>query len=305
MDVSVLSLALVAGAVAAFNPCGFALLPAYVSMLVSSSVADHADVGRRTSQTAAGRAVRFTSGMTVGFVIVFGLFGVLAAAVASSVNRYLPYVTVLVGVGLVLLGLWLLAGHTLSVPRMPGRRRAPNGAWLSQVGYGVTFALASLSCTIAPFLAVTSASLTSGSAAGVLAAFVAYALGMATVVGVLAVAAVTATSSVTVVLRRAVPLISRLSGALLVLAGAYVAWYGWFELRVLSGSGPDDPIVSAATQLQSAVSRAVAGLGATTLAVLGGALVLAVVLSVVRSRQRTARRAQAVGVEPDRDRVEP
>ena len=36
MDPAVLTLALVAGAVAAFNPCGFALLPAYLSLLVAS-----------------------------------------------------------------------------------------------------------------------------------------------------------------------------------------------------------------------------------------------------------------------------
>ena len=34
MSASILAFALVAGAVAAFNPCGFALLPAYLGLLV-------------------------------------------------------------------------------------------------------------------------------------------------------------------------------------------------------------------------------------------------------------------------------
>lgn len=124
-----LAFALVAGAVAAFNPCGFALLPAYLGLLVTEEV-------RGGGPAALRRAVRFAAGMTVGFVVVFGLVAAVLAPLALSIERYLPVITVVMGVALVGLGLWLLAGHRLAIPGLAGRGSAPTASWPSQVGYG-------------------------------------------------------------------------------------------------------------------------------------------------------------------------
>ena len=294
MEPAALALALVAGAVAAFNPCGFALLPAYLTMLVA------APAGPPGHRAAATRAVRFTTGMTVGFVAVFGSFALVVAPLALSIERWLPVLTVMIGVILIALAGWLLAGGTLAGPRLNRKGQAPSVTWVSQVGYGVTFALASLSCTVAPFLAATTSALRADSLTGVVAVFLAYALGMGTVVGVLALAAVTAGSTATTRLRRAAPLISRFSGALLLLSGAYVAWYGWFELRVLAGTTVDDPVVSAAIGVQAALSRAVAGLGVVGI---GGAAVAVLAVTgalVLRAsrRRRGVERHEPQGALP-------
>lgn len=291
IDQAVITLALLAGAVAAFNPCGFALLPAYLGLLVVQ------DGGTGSGRAAAtGRAVRFAAGMTVGFVAVFGLAGAVLAPLALSIEPYLPVVTVVMGVVLVGLGGWLLAGRQLAIPGLAGHGSAPTAAsWWSQIGYGVSFALASLSCTIAPFLAVTAGSLSTGGALGVAAAFLAYALGMGIVVLVLALAVVTARTSVVGGMRRVGALISRGSGALLVVAGAYVAWYGWFEIRVLAGTTTSDPVITAAVAVQSSVVRWVIGLGPGGL--LGVAAVVAALATgtVLARRSRTARREARSG----------
>ncbi|CQD19304.1 cytochrome C biogenesis protein transmembrane region [Mycolicibacterium conceptionense] len=162
--------------------------------------------------------------MTVGFVAVFGTFGLLTVAAASTVQRYLPYVTLLIGVALVILGCWLLAGRRLGLllPDALSARTgwAPTARLGSMAGYGVGYALASLSCTVGPFLAVTGATLESNTALHRVAVFAAYAAGFALVVGVLAVAAALAGTVVVERLRRVVPYISRISGALLIVVGA-------------------------------------------------------------------------------------
>ncbi len=282
MDQAVLALALVAGAVAAFNPCGFALLPAYLGLLV----ADDAPGGRPAALL---RAVRFAAGMTVGFVAVFGLAAAVLAPLALSFERYLPIVTVVIGIVLVGLGGWLLTGRQLAIPGLAGHGSAPTARWWSQIGYGASFALASLSCTIAPFLAVTAGSLRGGGPLGVAAAFVAYALGMGTVVLVLALAVATARTSVVGAMRRAGAVISRASGALLVVAGAYVAWYGWFEIRVLAGTTTSDPVIDAAIRVQGAVSRWVAGLGPGGLIGLAAAVVVLLAVAVLWRGRRDRR----------------
>lgn len=271
----ILALALVAGGVAAFNPCGFALLPAYLTMLVTRS-----DEG-----SPIGRALRFTSGMTLGFVAVFGTFGLVIAPLALSIERWLPVLTIVVGAVLIILGGWLLAGHTLALPGLRRGGRAPTGSWWSQVGYGITFALVSLSCTIAPFLAVTASALRSGPAVTV-AAYVTYAVGMGAVVGVLAITATTTTSLQR--LRRAAPVISRLSGALLVVAGLYVGWYGWFELRILADARTQDPIIAAGLEVQSWLTRTVAGLGVTGILVAAAIVAAVAAVLVVRRRRRAS-----------------
>lgn len=278
MNQAVIALALVAGGVAAFNPCGFALLPAYLGLLAAEE-----STGGRASMTL--RAVRFAAGMTVGFVGVFGLAGLALSTLALSIEPYLPVVTVLIGVVLVGLGGWLLAGRHLAIPGLAGHGRAPTRSWWTQIGYGVSFALASLSCTVGPFLAVTASSLGSAGTLGVVGAFLAYALGMGTVVLALSLAVVAARGSVVRAMRRAGSAIGRVSGALLLVAGAYVAWYGWFEIRVLSGRATSDPIISAALSVQAAVSRWVAGLGA------GGLLLLALGTGLLLAGLVLARRA--------------
>ena len=284
MDSGLLALALVAGAAAAFNPCGFALLPAYLPVLVAQTP-DQAP-GRSAPAAAVARAVRFSVGMTVGFVAVFGLFGVVITPLALSIERYLPVLTVVIGTALVLLGLWLMAGRSLRLPGSLARGRGPTKSWPSQVGYGAAFALASLSCTIAPFLAVTTASARSGSLVAGVAAFVVYGVGMGTVVLVLALGVATAGTSVAARMRSVGPSIMRLSGLLLLVAGAYVGWYGWFEVRVLSGAATHDPVVTAATTVQSSLTRFIVDAGPTLVAVSALIAVAVVVVLVRRGHSR-------------------
>ena len=279
MEPSLAGLALVAGAVAAFNPCGFALLPAYLGLLSAAP-----DAGRAS---ATRRAIRFATAMTVGFVAVFGLAGALLAPLVASLQRHLPVLTIVIGVVLVILGGWLAAGRGLAVPGLAGRGRPPGAGWASQLGFGVSFALASLSCTLAPFLAVTAGALRAEGPLGVVLTFVAYALGMGTVVLVLSLAVALARGTLVRRMRHAGAWISRGSGALLMVAGAYVAWYGWFEIRVLAGTALDDPVVSTAVAAQGAVSRWVGGLGAEGLLVLVVAAGALVAVLLHHSRRRT------------------
>jgi cytochrome c-type biogenesis protein len=114
-----------------------------------------------------------------------------------------------------------------------------------------------------------------------------YALGMGTVILVLSLAVALARSSLVRSMRRAGALLSRGSGGLLVVAGAYVAWYGWFEIRVLAGSAADDPVVDAAVTVQGALSGWVAALGAGGLSALAVAAVVATVLARRSQRRRS------------------
>ncbi|NRQ35805.1 cytochrome c biogenesis protein CcdA [Nonomuraea sp. NN258] len=278
-----LALAVAAGTVAAFNPCGFAMLPAYLTLLISGD-------GPRRGPV--GRALTLSAAMTAGFVTVFGLFGLVVSVLAVSVGRWLPWVTIVIGVGLTALGVWLLSGRELLL-RVPGVASGRPAASLpSLFWYGVSYAVASLSCTVGPFLAVTSASLSGAGLLGGVAAFVAYAAGMGLVVAVLSLAVALARAAAVARVRRVLPYVSRISGGLLVLAGLYVAYYGWYELRVFAGGAADDPIVGAVVAAQGVVSGWVAAVGPARLA---AALAVAVGVAATAAVLRRRRRHRRVG----------
>lgn len=251
MDQSLVGLAFAAGMVAALNPCGFAMLPAYLTLVVRSEGAGQL--------AAVGRALAATTAMAAGFLTVFGLFGLLTVSVASTVQRYLPYVTVLIGVALVGLGIWLVCGRELSAlrwnPPVSSERWAPTARLGSIFGYSVSFALASLSCTIGPFLAVTGTSFRGGGLVDGVLVYLAYAAGIALVVGALALAVALASSALIDRARRLLPYINRISGALLVVVGVYVGYYGLYEVRLFTADGsPRDPVIDAAGRLQRALA---------------------------------------------------
>ena len=289
-----MGLAFAAGLVAALNPCGFAMLPGYLALVVGGEGVDR--------RVAVGRALTATAAMAAGFLVVFGGFGVLSVSVATTVQRYLPYATLLIGIVLVALGIWLLAGREITLLRglAGGARWAPTARLGSMLGYGISYAVASLSCTVGPFLAVTAAGLRTGSVARAASVYAAYAGGFALVVGVLAVAAALASSAAVDRMRRIVPYVNRISGALLLGVGAYVGYYGLYEIRLFAGNGnPQDPVIAAAGRVQGAIAGWVHQHGAWPWLASLAVLVIAAVAwrASATAKRRRADRATA-GDEP-------
>lgn len=96
--------AFAAGMVAAVNPCGFALLPAYVGLYL----------GREPTPDALPRRLRRAVGISLvvssSFVLLFGVAGLVLSALASRLLRYLPWLGLIIGVGLVVAGAAMIAG---------------------------------------------------------------------------------------------------------------------------------------------------------------------------------------------------
>jgi cytochrome c biogenesis protein CcdA len=283
VDRDLTGLAFSAGLVAALNPCGFAMLPAYLALVVRGEKRGHV--------AAVGRAIAATAVMALGFVVVFSAFGLLAVSVASTVQRYLPYVTVLIGAALVVLGGWLLAGRELRVlipqPLAHNTRLAPTARLGSMLGYGVGYAIASLSCTIGPFLAVTAAGSQGQSVLRAMSIYLAYSAGFVLIVAALAVAAALASSALVSAMHRMLPYINRIGGALLVIVGLYVGYYGFYEVRLFTAGGnPQDPVIAAAGRIQGALAGWVHRHGAWPWLLLSLVLVIAVVGWSWRARGR-------------------
>jgi cytochrome c biogenesis protein CcdA len=232
-----LSLAFGAGVLSTLNPCGFALLPAFVSYTVKQQVSASSAASPSSWQRLLRGGILGLP-LTAGFLLIFlGASGMLALGGHLLVHLF-PWLAILVGAGLVLLGGWtLFTGRSLEVPGLgalatklhtatkaeqaPATPHVMRAAWLFGLGYG----LSSLGCTLPVFLLVVGTTLTSGRVVDGALVLVSYAAGMALVLLIVALAATTLGD----VLRMAVfPLlrwVQPVAALFLIAAGSYIVWY--------------------------------------------------------------------------------
>jgi cytochrome c biogenesis protein CcdA len=215
-----------AGMIAAVNPCGFAMLPAYLSLYLGAKEDDFA---QRSPTIRILRALLVGGVVSLGFVILFGLAGIVISAGGNALLGAMPTLAILIGAALVLLGLTLLAGRGLYFgvfERYAGKLGDPTdvsvrGFFLFGLAYGAT----SLSCTLPVFLVVVGGGISAGGFLAGVGQFLGYSLGMASVIVALTLALALLKGSIVARIKRAVPYVQLASAVLLVLAGVYMIFY--------------------------------------------------------------------------------
>jgi len=223
-----------AGMVSAVNPCGFAMLPVYLSLYLGSedvSFREHSLFYRLLKGVGIGLVV------SAGFSVLFGIVGALVSFGGSFLMRFIPWLALLVGIGLILMGVWMLSGRSLSSGMLEGLgNRIGDPSDISVRGFflfGLAFGATSLGCTLPVFLMVVGSSMTSSVVVSSLLQFVGYILGMTTVILLLTVGISVVKEGVVVgTMRRILPYVEKISAILLLLAGGYISWY-WLSSGLL------------------------------------------------------------------------
>ena len=274
---AVLAYAFTLGLVAAINPCGFPLLPAYLATFAGGR--SGAGWVKQTERgLVAGACV------TMGFVLVFGLLGLLVESGTGLVLGWVPWVMLPLAVAMTVAGVLATLGRQarlhVPLPRISGTQRP-----LAMAGFGVAYAVASLSCALPLFLAGVAGSFTRLGFVTGAETFVAYALGMGLLLTVASLLVAYAGASV---LRRALPLtrfVPRVSGVVLALAGLYLTLY-WADDLVSPSSSPAP--VRLVEHVQSQLTAWLGGSSRLIGIVLGAGVVAALVGLAVMSRRPPA-----------------
>jgi cytochrome c biogenesis protein CcdA len=215
-----------AGMVASVNPCGFFLLPSYVSYHLGT---ENPDFYQSSSVSRIWKSLLVGGVATLGFVVVFAIVGSLISAGGQWLIRAFPYAGVAIGMGMIGLGLWLLVTHRslgiMAASRVTvNRKRNLRNVFL----FGITYAIGSLSCTLPIFLVVVGGTLASQGLAASFGQFISYALGMGIILVAVTIGAALFQGAVARRLRRAIPYVHRASALFLVGAGAYLIYYWVF-----------------------------------------------------------------------------
>ena len=193
-----------AGVFSLLSPCGFPLLPAFISHLIGSK----ASVRRA-----------FATGIfsTLGLLTTLSVFGIIASTLGSLVVRYISWIQLLVAFGIILLGAVTVVGFPLPSLVIPSRFMNAKGS-LGMYAFGVAYGLGVSGCSAPIFFSILMYSATIGIVNGT-AMLVLYALGMGAVFIAVSVLTAGAKDFILKKMSNTTPKMHKLSGLALIVFG--------------------------------------------------------------------------------------
>lgn len=259
---------LLLGVLAAVNPCGFVLLPAYLVSYLS--VADDADATTRVR-----RSLSVGSSVSAGFLVVFLLVGTISRLFTNWIELNAKYAALVVGLVLIVVGVRMLSGWRprLWIPVFNGdtRRSRIGGMFM----FGMVYAVASIGCTIG---LLTTAILGSFSRHGVLSgvfSVVMYGAGMAVFVMALTTSLAFANTALVRAGRGVMSVVSHVSSGLILITGVYLTWYWYVAITERTDQGG---VLQTFGNWQTTIVNNLSDIGAVPITVTSGLVIVAAAL---------------------------
>ena len=216
-----------AGMASAVNPCGFPMLPAYMTMYIGS---EEPLSGNNNPTRQLIRALYVGAMVTIGVGLLFGSAGILLAlGTRVLLLELIPFLGVTIGVLLIILGLWIICGlkfYAGFAARIGAHIGDPKN--VNAKGYflfGISYGVASLSCTFPIFLTVVGTSVTLVDFIYSVLQFVLFSLGIGLVIISLTISMAIFRHGIIRWCRNIIPVIQPICACSMVLAGVYIVFY--------------------------------------------------------------------------------
>ncbi len=267
-----LSTSFAAGLVAAVNPCGFVLLPTYLMFFLGLS-------GRPGDQRATVRRALLVGGaVSAGFLTVFLIVGTVSRLFTDWLTTNAKYMSLVVGVAFVVLGIAMLFGYRLpfTTPKLDVGQR--DRTVRSMFVFGVAYAIASIGCTLPLFSAVVLGTISTDGFAKGLAAIMLYGVAMGMLVTALTVTLALAQGGLLAVLRSGMRYVELVSAIVILLAGLYLTWYWYNDIR----QNYDDDVTGQVIGWQETLADWMYDRRGVLAVVFGAVIVVAVAFVVLR-----------------------
>ncbi len=216
VDPILLSFAFLAGIAAFFNPCGMVVLISYISHYFKGRV-DKGFSRNIVHGLAAGALA------TLGFVTLFTVIGFAIVFIGNSVKTAIPWISVLLGTGLILVGLLTIFGKNIGMQIHTKKPRSKG--FVSFYEYGLLYALASLGCVLPIFLTVVVSSLATAGIFDGLTVFLAYSVGMGSVMIVVTAGLALSKRALTNRIKNFLPVMNKINALILIAVGMYLIYF--------------------------------------------------------------------------------
>lgn len=258
------------GVLAAVNPCGFVLLPTYLTYYLGSELHD----AETPVSASLVRALVVGVSMSAGFVGLFLIVGVISRAFTTVIRDNAKYAALAIGLALVGMGVAMLRGWKPPI-NQPDVSITRKKTVLNMMLFGVVYAVASIGCTIGLLISVILGSVERDGFVSGVVSITLYGLGMGMLVTALTVTLAFARVGLVNSLKRGLPWFDKVTASLVIITGCYLTWY-WFGAITNRGS---DAVISRVEHWQSSVATFLQDTGAIALAfifcvVIGAAFII-------------------------------
>jgi cytochrome c-type biogenesis protein len=211
LDIVSLFYPFTAGVFVLLSPCGYALIPGYISYYLGSEIT-------------VSRALKGGVASTLGLITIYSIIGLGATGIGGFIKPYVTLFTVFAAIILIVLGLLIIV--EIPIPSayfqiFSSEQRGMQGFYL----FGITYGLAAAGCTAPIFFSIILLSLTISGPFNVLITFLLYALGVG--VPLIATSFLVATAKRPLITRiqNLTPRLHKISGIVLILVGLYLIYY--------------------------------------------------------------------------------
>jgi len=153
-----------AGVVALFSPCGFPMLPGYISYYMGVEISYR-------------KAIPLGMACSFGLIMIFSFIGFLATIIGGFFSLFTSLLELIAGLIMIFMGVGMIFELRISklwIPIISSKKKGIFGIFL----YGITYGLATIGCSAPIFLSILSYAIANGGLIQGLLTFIVYASGM-------------------------------------------------------------------------------------------------------------------------------
>lgn len=209
----------VQGVLAFLAPCAVALLPGYIVAFISRNSA-----GDPTLATRMGRGLKLALLSILGILLIYAIAGAMIIIAAQVLKDYMKWITIGMGGVLIVLGFLMVIGKNVAFSLNMNNPTYKSEAVEAFV-FGVAYAIGALGCLFPLFLVVATQAMAAPTALEGASYIGAYFAGISGMMIAVILLSTFAKDLLMKYLRKILPHMERITGALLILAGLYVIHY--------------------------------------------------------------------------------
>lgn len=210
------------GVLAFLAPCAVALLPGYIVAFISRSGNSHPGIAGRLN-----RGFKLALLSIAGIFTIYAIATVIILSAAQLLKDYMIWITIGMGVFLIIIGILMAAGKSFSFT-INVSHATPKSEVAEAFLFGIAYAIGALGCLFPLFLIVATQAIAAPSAWIGAGYFGAYFSGMSLMmIGVITLS-VLARDVMMKYLRKIMPHMEVITGWLLIVAGGYIIYYQSF-----------------------------------------------------------------------------
>ncbi len=220
VEATSLVFAFASGVFLLLSPCGIPMLPAYLAYYLGGAESANAGWSKSAARGLIGGLIA-----SAGALVVLGILSAIGYFAGNAVTSRFIDLELVGGIIVIAMGAWFVAGKDLAFAVPVSASGKPGIVGL--LTFGGLYAAVAAGCSFAIFIGFIFIALAAPTPLDVILQFASFGLGFSILLVGVTIGASTASAQFLNRVKRAVPVVKRLAGVVMVLMGVYLINYWW------------------------------------------------------------------------------